>query len=78
MPNMTLSLEPVGGGVGGNHLGGVAYLRIVDVHGGTDPLGQIQLRCLLGLPRRQGFPAGKQLPLQHYRLVIHHLKFNSG
>lgn len=58
---------------GGRHLGGVAYLRIVDVHGGADPLGQIQLRRLLSLPRRQSPPAGKQLPLQHHRLVIHHL-----
>lgn len=43
------------------------------MHGGADPLGQVQLGCLLILPRRQRFTAGKQLPLQHHRLVIHHL-----
>lgn len=58
---------------GDNHLGGVADLGVVDVHGGADPLGQIQLRCLLLFPRRRGFTAGKQLPFQNHRLVLDHL-----
>lgn len=43
------------------------------MHGGADPLGQIQLRCLLLFPRRQRFTAGKQLPFQYHRLVLDHL-----
>lgn len=59
------------------HLGGVADLRVVDVHGGADPAGQREGRVLLLLLVRGRRPsAGEQLPLQHHRLGVNHLHSN--
>lgn len=56
------------------HLGRVADLRVVDVHGGADPAGQREGGVLLVLTRRRGSSAGIQLPLQHHRLGVDHLR----
>lgn len=58
------------------HLGSVADLRVVDVHGGADPAGQRKgrvLLLLLLLVQGRRTSAGEQLPLQHHRLGVNHL-----
>lgn len=58
---------------GFGHLGGVADLRVVNVHGGADPAGQGEGGVLLLLVWGRCPSAGEQLPLQHHRLGVNYL-----